>query len=34
MAKIRIDTLDGSGGFDAYVAEPDGTPRAAIIVIQ
>jgi len=34
MAKIRIDTLDGSGSFDAYLAEPDGTPRAAIIVIQ
>ena len=34
MAKIRIDTLDGSGSFDAYMAEPDGPPRAAIIVIQ
>jgi carboxymethylenebutenolidase len=34
MAKIRIDTLDGSGGFDAYLAEPEGTPRAAIVVIQ
>jgi len=31
---IRIDTLDGSGSFDAYRAEPTGTPQAAIIVIQ
>ncbi|HVJ03501.1 MAG TPA: dienelactone hydrolase family protein, partial [Sphingomonas sp.] len=31
---IRIDALDGSGNFDAYVAEPEGTPRAAIVVIQ
>ena len=31
---IRIDTLDGSGSFDAYRAEPTGTPHAAIIVIQ
>jgi carboxymethylenebutenolidase len=31
---VRIDTLDGSGSFDAYFAEPDGTPRGAIVVIQ
>jgi carboxymethylenebutenolidase len=31
---ISIDTIDGSGGFDAYVADPQGTPRAAIVVIQ
>jgi carboxymethylenebutenolidase len=31
---MRIDTLEGEGGFDAYVAEPEGTPRAAIVVIQ
>jgi carboxymethylenebutenolidase len=31
---IQIDALDGSGSFDAYVAEPSGTPRAAIVVIQ
>ncbi|MFL6863265.1 MAG: dienelactone hydrolase family protein, partial [Allosphingosinicella sp.] len=31
---VRIDTLAGDGGFDAYVAEPSGPPRAAIIVIQ
>src|ERR1044072_1014378 len=34
MGKNRIDTLEGDGGFDAYVAEPDGPPRAAIVVIQ
>lgn len=34
MARIEIETLDGSGRFGAYVAEPSGTPRAAIIVIQ
>ncbi len=31
---IKIEALDGSGSFDAYVAEPEGTPRAAIVVIQ
>ena len=34
MGTIRIDTLAGDGSFDAYVAEPQGTPRAAIVVIQ
>jgi carboxymethylenebutenolidase len=34
MATIRIETLDGDGSFDAYLAEPPGTPRAAIVVIQ
>ncbi len=34
MGTIRIDTLDGDGSFNAYVAEPEGTPRAAIVVIQ
>jgi len=29
-----IDTLDGDERFDAYVAEPSGPPRAAIVVIQ
>ena len=33
-ATITIDTLDGAGSFTAYCAEPAGTPRAAIIVIQ
>jgi carboxymethylenebutenolidase len=31
---LRIETSDGSGSFDAYVAEPEGTPRGAIVVIQ
>ena len=31
---IRIDTLDGNGSFGAYLAEPEGTPRGAIVVIQ
>ncbi|RVQ67709.1 dienelactone hydrolase family protein [Croceicoccus ponticola] len=30
----RIATLDGTDNFGAYVARPDGTPKAAIIVIQ
>jgi carboxymethylenebutenolidase len=34
MAKTRIETLHGDGSFDAYLAEPAGTPRAAIVVIQ
>jgi carboxymethylenebutenolidase len=34
MGTIRIDTLEGQGGFDAYVAEPEGMPKAAIVVIQ
>lgn len=31
---IEITPLEGDGGFAAYVAEPAGAPRAAIIVIQ
>lgn len=31
---ITIDTLDGKGRFDTYVAQPAGAPRAAIVVIQ
>lgn len=31
---IQIDTLDKTGTFDAYVAEPATPARAAIIVIQ
>lgn len=34
MATMRIDTLDGDGSFDAYVAQPAETPRGAIVVIQ
>jgi len=30
----RITTLDGNDDFMAYVARPDGAPRAAIVVIQ
>ena len=31
---VSISTLDGDGGFDAYVARPATTPSAAIVVIQ
>lgn len=31
---IRISTLDGGSTFPAYIARPQGEPRAAIIVIQ
>jgi carboxymethylenebutenolidase len=31
---LRIDASDHSGSFDAYVAEPEGSPRGAIVVIQ
>jgi carboxymethylenebutenolidase len=31
---MRIDASDGNGSFSAYVAEPQGTPHAAIVVIQ
>jgi carboxymethylenebutenolidase len=34
MSSITIDAKDGSGRFETYVAEPEGTPRAAIVVIQ
>lgn len=35
MADFKsIATLDGGAQFDAYVAQPEGTPKAAIIVIQ
>lgn len=34
MTDITIDTLDHDGGFTAYLAEPAGTPTAAIVVIQ
>tara|TARA_B100000678_G_scaffold273805_1_gene264416 strand:+ start:482 stop:1177 length:696 start_codon:yes stop_codon:yes gene_type:complete len=30
----RITTLDGDNDFMAYVARPEGTPKAAIVVIQ
>ena len=34
MATIEIDAIDGSGSFAAYQADPEGTPRGAIVVIQ
>jgi carboxymethylenebutenolidase len=35
MSTIRIDATDGSGSFDAFVAEPaGGTPAGAVVVIQ
>lgn len=34
MGTIRIDTLEGDGSFAAYVAEPEGRSRGAIVVIQ
>jgi carboxymethylenebutenolidase len=34
MATIEIPTLEGDGGFGAWIAEPEGAPRAAVIVIQ
>jgi carboxymethylenebutenolidase len=34
MTTIAIETLTGDGGFSAYMAEPEGTPRGAIVVIQ
>jgi carboxymethylenebutenolidase len=34
MPTIDIPTLDGDARFGGYLAEPRGTPRAAIVVIQ
>ncbi|WP_084582449.1 dienelactone hydrolase family protein [Sphingomonas azotifigens] len=34
MSTLTIDALDETGSFSAYVARPEDTPRAAIIVIQ
>jgi carboxymethylenebutenolidase len=34
MPMIEIATLRGDGAFGAYLAEPEGTPRGAIVVIQ
>ena len=31
---IAIETLTGDGGFGAYLTEPEGTPKGAIVVIQ
>ncbi len=32
--QIDIAALDGAGSFKAYVAQPSGTPKAAIVVVQ
>ena len=34
MPQIAIETLDHQGRFNAYLAEPAGTPKGAIVVIQ
>jgi carboxymethylenebutenolidase len=34
MARFAIETLDREGSFGAWLAEPEGIPRGAIIVIQ
>ncbi|HEY5712733.1 MAG TPA: dienelactone hydrolase family protein [Allosphingosinicella sp.] len=34
MARIAIETLEHDGRFDAWLAEPEGTPKGAIVVIQ
>ena len=34
MAKVRIETFEHDGEFSAYLAEPAGPPRGAIVVIQ
>jgi carboxymethylenebutenolidase len=34
MATIDIPTLEGDGSFNGFLAEPDGSPRGAIVVIQ
>ena len=34
MTTTTIETLDHDGSFNAYCAEPSGTPKAAVIVIQ
>jgi carboxymethylenebutenolidase len=34
MPQIAIETLDHQGSFNAWLAEPEGTPKGAIVVIQ
>ncbi|WP_129793508.1 dienelactone hydrolase family protein [Sphingosinicella sp. CPCC 101087] len=34
MAMIELSTLEGDARFGAWLAEPDGEPRGAIVVIQ
>ena len=31
---VRLEALDGTGGFNAYVARPENKAKAAIVVIQ
>jgi carboxymethylenebutenolidase len=34
MASITIEATDGSGAFEAYIAEPPNTPTGAVVLIQ
>lgn len=34
MGEITIQASDGSGAFSAYIAEPEGRPAGAVIMIQ
>ena len=34
MATIDVPTLEDDGSFKAYIAEPEGDPRGAIVIIQ
>ncbi len=34
LSTIQISAADGSGSFDAFVAEPAGTPAGAVVLIQ
>jgi len=34
MSYVEIPTLDGEERFNAWLAEPEGTPKGAIVVIQ
>ena len=34
MAMNQVRTLDGAGSFDAWISQPGGGPRGAIVVIQ
>ncbi|HYG47144.1 MAG TPA: dienelactone hydrolase family protein [Allosphingosinicella sp.] len=34
MPQIEVETLEGGARFGAYLSEPEGAPRGAIVVIQ
>lgn len=34
MPNIQVETLEGDESFGAYLAEPEGSPRGGIVVIQ